>query len=92
MTNFKDLKRPDLSDLSGFGDVTGNGFQGAHVHGKARLAPDLKWLFKHMNSGLPIAEHLDVNEPPPLKWSTPIVRKPEDHRWLSSAPNLKILL
>ncbi|WP_152986756.1 hypothetical protein, partial [Pseudovibrio sp. POLY-S9] len=61
MANFDDLTRPDLSDLSGFGDVSGTGFQGAHVHGKKTLAPDLDWLFEHMNSDLPVTEHLDAN-------------------------------
>ena len=30
-------------------------------------------------------------EPPPLKWSAPIVRKAEDHRWLLRDPSPKRL-
>ena len=34
---------------------------------------------------------LDSIEPPPLKWSAPIVRKAEDHRWLLRDPSPKRL-
>ncbi|WP_161831441.1 hypothetical protein, partial [Pseudovibrio sp. POLY-S9] len=61
MANFDDLTRPDLSDLSGFGDVSGTGFQGAHVHAKTTLAPKLQEIFHYMNSDLPVTEHLDAN-------------------------------
>ena len=36
-------------------------------------------------------EKSDYTEPPPLKWSAPIVRKAEDHRWRLRDPSPKRL-
>nr|WP_275078330.1 UbiD family decarboxylase [Pseudovibrio sp. Ad37] len=88
---------PRVREVDGpYGEFTGH-LSGARNMGSVEITKVSHVenpLYEYAAIGMPWTEidYMFINEPPPLKWSTPIVRKPEDHRWLSSAPNLKILL
>ena len=59
MVNFPELTVPDLTELTGLPDgLARNGFQGAHIHGRAEFTEILQGLFDFMNEGLE-AGHAD---------------------------------
>lgn len=56
----------------------------------------MSWVLRHKVEGkwrrvtLGSVEDLSI-EPPPMKWSAPMIRKSEDHRWLLRDPSPKRL-